>query len=73
MEAFYMLTKHGGEFTLREIIDNAFTANQDHDYSLVGVFDNEILKLEKQLNPGNSNGLLQSAEPVLNALKTTLN
>jgi len=73
MEAFYMLTNHRGEFTLREIMDIAFTANQEHHYSLVGVFDNGILKLEKQLNPGNSNRpILESAEPVFNTLKTTL-
>ena len=51
MGAYYILTKEGAEFTIREILDNAFGNTGARLYSLVGVFENAILKMEKQLKP----------------------
>lgn len=50
MGAYYMLTKDGAEFTIREILDNAFGNKGTKLYSLMGVFENQILLMEKQLN-----------------------
>jgi hypothetical protein len=44
-----MLTRDKGEFTIREILDNAFSNKEAKLYSLVGVFENQISMMEKQL------------------------
>jgi site-specific recombinase XerD len=54
MGAYYMLTQHGGEFTLQEIMDTAFQNDGGKLYSLFGVFESMILRMEKGLKPGAS-------------------
>jgi site-specific recombinase XerD len=69
MGAYYMLVQNGGEVTLREIIDMAFAKEGGKIYSLFGVFQDFILKQEKQLKPGKSNANLQKHRSCLNHLK----
>ncbi len=48
MGAFYLLTQNAATPTLREMYDLAFGDESKQTYSLFGVFNNYILKLEKQ-------------------------
>lgn len=54
MGSYYELSRHGGTFTLHEIMQNAFSEKQENKFSLFGVFENAILNLEKLLKPGQS-------------------
>lgn len=69
MSAYYMLVQNVGEVTLREIINMAFAKEGGKIYSLFGVFQDLILKQEKQLKPGKSNANLQKHRSCLNHLK----
>jgi len=69
MGAYYMLVQNGGEVTLREIMDMAFGKEGGKIYSLFGVFEDLILKMEKTLKPGKSRANLIKHRSCLNHLK----
>ncbi len=69
MGAYYMLVQNGGEVTLREIVDMAFGKEGGRIYSLFGVFEDLILKMEKILKVGKSNANLQKHRSCLKHLK----
>ena len=72
MGAYYMLTKEGAEFTIREIVDNAFGNTGAKLYSLVGVFENAILKMEKLIKPGDGTSNITKHRTCLGHLKNYL-
>lgn len=72
MGAFYMLSRHDATFTLREIMDNAFNENGVQRFSLIAVFEQTILMLEKQLKPGQSIANIGKHRTCLKHLKNFL-
>ena len=69
MGAYYMLIQNGGEVTIREIVDMAFGKPGGRIYSLFGVFENLILKMEKLIKPGQSKANLQKHRACLKHLR----
>ncbi len=48
MGSFYLLSQNTAEPTLREVMDLAFAGNEKKSYSLFGVFNSFLLKMERQ-------------------------
>ena len=48
MGAFYLLSQNKAETTLREVMDLALAENEKKSYSLFGVFNEFLVKMEKQ-------------------------
>jgi site-specific recombinase XerD len=69
MGAYYMLIQNGGEVTIREIVDMAFGGKSGKIYSLFGVFEDYVLKLEKLVKPGQSGANLQKHRACLKHLR----
>jgi site-specific recombinase XerD len=69
MGAYYMLIQNGGDVTLREIMDMAFSKDGGKIYSLFSVFTDVILKMEKLIPPNKINANLQKHRSCLKHLK----
>jgi hypothetical protein len=61
MGAYYMLIQNGGDVTLREIMDMAFSKDGAKIYSLFSVLTDVILKMEKLVPPGQDQRKLTKA------------